>query len=159
MRRTSAPAQGGDDSEVETIGKFDPSDDEGASNTAKGLGPAALAAAPAMFEGLSGARARRKVHTAPCGNAYKKLGQGDDDGGTGIVITQVVNDQITGHKAPKKRGASGLQAAQASGNAANHPAYWGGGTRGRSWDDDSQDTPPAPAQKEDGLDDNFVDRN
>jgi hypothetical protein len=38
-------------------------------------------------------------------------------------------------------------------NAANHPAYWGGGTCGRSWDDDSQDTPPAHAQKEDSLDD------
>jgi hypothetical protein len=111
-----------------------------------------------MFEGLLGARARRKVHTAPRGNAYKKLGQGDNDGGTGIVVTQVVDGQITVHKAPKKHGASGLQAAQATGNAANHPAYLGGGTRGRSWDDDSQDTPPAPAQKEDGLNDNFVDR-
>jgi hypothetical protein len=121
-RRTLAPAQGGDDSEVETVGKYDPSGDEGASNTAKGLGPAALAAAPAMFEGLLSARARRKVHTAPRGNAYKKLGQGDDDGGTGIVVTQVVDGQITGHEAPKKRGVSGLQAAQATGNAANHPA-------------------------------------
>ena len=68
-RRTSAPAQNGDDSEVETVGESDPSDDEGASDTAKGLGPAALAAAPAMFEGpmfegLSGARARRTVPTA-----------------------------------------------------------------------------------------------
>jgi hypothetical protein len=72
------------------------------------------------------------VHTAPRGDAYKKLGQGDDDEGTGIVVTQVVDGQITGHEAPKKRGASGLQAAQATGNAANHPAYWGGGTRGRS---------------------------
>ena len=59
-----APTQNGDDSEVETVGKYDPSDNEGASDTAKGLGPAALAAAPAMFEGLSGARARRTVHTA-----------------------------------------------------------------------------------------------
>ena len=32
---------------------------------------------------------------------------------------------------------SGLQAAQVTGTAANHPAYWGGGTPGRSWDDDS----------------------
>ena len=63
-RRTSAPAQNGDDSEVETVGKYDPSDNEGASDIAKGLGLAALAAAPAMFEGLSGARARRTVHTA-----------------------------------------------------------------------------------------------
>ena len=62
------PTIDGDDSEVKTVGKYDPSDDEGASNIAKGLGPAALAAAPAMFEGLSGARTRRKVHTAPCGN-------------------------------------------------------------------------------------------
>jgi hypothetical protein len=111
-----------------------------------------------MFEGLSGARARRKVHTAPRGKAYKNLGQGDDDGGTGVVVTQVVNGQITGHEAPKKQRASGQQAAQETGNAANHPAYWGGGTRGRAWDDDSQDTPPAPAQKEYGLDDNVVDR-
>jgi hypothetical protein len=66
-----APAHGGDDSEVETVGKYDSSDDEGASNTAKGLGLAALAAAPAMFEGLLGARARRKVHMAPRDDAYK----------------------------------------------------------------------------------------
>ena len=149
-RRTSAPAQNGDDSEVETVGKSDPSDDEGASDTAKGLGPAALAAAPAMCEGLSGAREVRCTR-------HKILGQGDDDGGTGIVVTQGVDGQITGHEAPKKQRASGLQAAQATGNAANHPAYWGGETRGRSWDDDSQDNPPAPTQKEDGLNDNFVD--
>ena len=99
-RRTSAPAQNGDDSEVETVGKYDPC-----------LGPAALAAAPAMFEGLSGARARRKVHTAPRGEAYKNLGQGDDNGGTGVVVTQVVDGQITGHEAPKKQRALSLQAA------------------------------------------------
>lgn len=122
-RRTSAPAQNGDDSEVETVGKSDPSDDEGASDTAKGLGPAALAAAPAMCEGLSGAREVRCTR-------HKILGQGDDDGGTGIVVTQGVDGQITGHEAPKKQRASGLQAAQATGNAANHPAYWGGETRG-----------------------------
>jgi hypothetical protein len=51
----------------------------------------------------------------------------------------------------------GLQPPQVTGNAVNHPAYWGGGTRGRSWDDDSHDTPPAPAQKEDGGLDNLVD--
>ena len=50
----------------------------------------------------------------------------------------------------------GLQAPQVTGNAANHPAYWGGGTRDWSWDDDSHDTPPA--QKEDGGLDNLVDR-
>jgi hypothetical protein len=32
---------------------------------------------------------------------------------------------------------SGLQAAQVTGKAASHPAYWCGGTPGRSWDDDS----------------------
>jgi hypothetical protein len=52
----------------------------------------------------------------------------------------------------------GLQAPKVTGNAANHPAYWGGGTRGRSWDDDSHDTPPAPAPREDGGLDNLVDR-
>jgi hypothetical protein len=54
---------------------------------------------------------------------------------------------------------SGLQATQVTGNAANHPAYWGGGTRSRSWDDNSHDTPPAPTQKEDSLHDNLVDHN
>jgi hypothetical protein len=52
----------------------------------------------------------------------------------------------------------GLQAPQVTGKAANHPAYWGGRTRDRSWDDDSHDTPPALAQKEDGGLDNLVDR-
>jgi hypothetical protein len=32
---------------------------------------------------------------------------------------------------------SGLQAAQVTGKAASHPAYWCGGMPGRSWDDDS----------------------
>ncbi len=141
------PTQGGDDSEVETVGKYNLPNNEGASKTAKGLGPAALAAAPAMFEGLSGAQARRKVHMPPRGDTYKELGQGDDNKETGIVVTQVVDGQITGHESPKKQQASGLQAAQATGNAANHPAYWGGETRGGSWDDNSQDTPPAPAKK------------
>ena len=109
-------------------------------------------AGPVGFEGLSGARARRKVHTASRGNAYKNSGQGNDDGGTELVGTQVVNDQIPCHKAPKKQQPSGRQAAQETGNAASHPAYWGGRMRGQSRDDDSHDTPPAPAQKEDGLD-------
>ena len=39
-------------------------------------------AAPAVFKGLSGAQARRKVHMAPRSNAYKNLGQGDGDGRT-----------------------------------------------------------------------------
>ena len=67
-RQTSAPAQGGDDSKVETVSRYNLSDNEGASDTVKGLGPAALAAAPAMFEGLLGAQARRKVHMAPRGD-------------------------------------------------------------------------------------------
>ena len=87
------------------------------------------------------------------------MGQGDDNGGTEIVVTQGVDGQITGHEAPQEAASNGLQATQATGNAANHPAYWDGRTRGWSWDDDSQDTPPAPTQKEDGLDDNFVDCN
>ena len=71
--------------------------------------------------------------------------------GPEVVDTQVLNGQIPCHKDPKKQQPSGRQAAQETGNAANHPASWGGGTRGWSWEDDSQDTPPAPAQKEDGL--------
>jgi hypothetical protein len=53
----------------------------------------------------------------------------------------------------------GLQAPQGTGNAATHPAHWGGGTRNRSWDDDSHDTPPAPTLREDGGRDNLVDCN
>ena len=91
------------------------------------------------------------MHAPPRGNTYKNLGQVNGDGGTELVIAQVVNGQIPRHEAPKKQRPSGRQATQETGNAVSHPAYWGGGTRGWSWDDISQDTPPAPAQKEDGL--------
>ena len=91
------------------------------------------------------------MHAPPHGNTYKNLGQGNGNGGTELVVTQVVNGQILRHEAPKKQQLSGRQAAQETSNAAYHPAYWGSGLGGLSWDDDSQDTSPAPAQKEDGL--------
>ena len=96
-------------------------------------------AAQAMFEGLLGAQAGRMMQAAPHGDTYENLGQGNDDGVTGFVVTQEDDGQIPGHEAPKRQRASGQQAAQESGKVANHPAYWGGRTRGRSWDNNSHD--------------------
>ena len=96
-------------------------------------------ATKAVFEGLTGAPAGRKVHAALRGYVDKIWGQGKDNGGTGIVVTQEEDDQIPGYKAPKRQQASGQQAAQETGKAAYHPAYWGDGKRGGSWDVNSQD--------------------
>jgi hypothetical protein len=61
------------------------------------------------------------------------LGQAKDEGVIELVITQDDNDQLPGHKALKR------QRAQGTGKVAYHPAYWGDGKGGGSWDNDSQD--------------------
>ena len=73
-RQTPAPAQGGDNSKVKTVRKYNPSDDEGPSNTAKGLGPAALAVLDHGVGKNGGGKMRQTAHVA--GGARIPVGLG-----------------------------------------------------------------------------------
>ena len=57
-----APAQGGDHSKVKTIGKDNPSDDEGASNTTKGPGLVAFAFQDHRVGRNGGGKMRQVAH-------------------------------------------------------------------------------------------------
>ena len=75
------------------------------------------------------------------GYADKILGQGEGEGVIRLVITQDKDNQTPNHKALKRQQVISQKAAQGTGKAAYHPAYWGGDGKGGGswWDNDTQD--------------------